>query len=183
MNTYIALIRGINVGGKNKVSMADLRAHLEGLGYSDVETYINSGNVIFKSEASAAWVKSQIESNLPKWFALDSEIIKVLVIDKDTISSVVTSKPAKFGDEPSKYHSDVIFLMDIDTDKAFEVFSPRENVDYVWKGEHVIYSRRLSAELTKSRMSKIVASPLYKSMTIRNWNTTMKLYEMVNNLK
>ena len=180
MNTYIVLLRGINVGGKNKVSMADLRTRLEGANYSTVRTYINSGNVILQSDKTKTEIKSDIESQLPKWFTLDISLLKVHIITDTDLSKIVKSKPTGFGDEPSKHHSDVIFLMDIDSDQAFSIFSPREGVDKVWKGKGVIYSQRLSSERTKSRLGKITASPLYKSMTIRNWNTTIKLLQLVN---
>ena len=160
--------------------MADLKRYLEQIGYTNVRTYINSGNVIVESDKSKNDVKTHIETQLPKWFTLDSDLLKVLVVSKDNLSSVIRSKPRNFGEEPSKYHSDVIFLMDIDVDQAFTIFKPKEGVDQIWKGSNVIYSQRLSAERTKSRLNRIIASPLYKSMTIRNWNTTVKLYEMVN---
>lgn len=181
MNTYAVLLRGINVGGKNRVSMADLKQQLETIGYNDVKTYINSGNVVLSSDKDVSEIKSDIESRLPKWFELDSELLKVHVVSGDVLRAVVQSKPARFGEEPTKYHSDVIFLIDIDADDAFSVFQPHPEVDKIWKGKDVIYSQRLSAERTKSRLNKIMGSPLYKSMTIRNWNTTLKLYEMINN--
>lgn len=181
MNTYAVLLRGINVGGKNKVSMTALKQHLETIGYSDVQTYINSGNIVLNSDKDIAEIKSDIESRLPKWFKLDSELLKVQVVSDVTLRSVVHLKPANFGDEPTKYHSDVVFLIDIDSDEAFAIFKPNPLVDQIWKGENVIYSQRLSTERTKSRLNKIMESPLYKSMTIRNWNTTLKLHEMVNN--
>lgn len=62
------------------------------------------------------------------------------------------------------------------------IFNPREDVDQVWPGDGVIYSQRLSALRTKSRLSNIVASPLYGSMTIRSWSTTIKLLDMLNGL-
>ena len=77
------------------------------------------------------------------------------------------------------YHSDAIFLMGIDADAAMEVFDPRPGVDSVWPGDGVIYSQRLSAERTKSRLSKIVGTKAYKSMTIRSWTTTMALLELL----
>jgi uncharacterized protein (DUF1697 family) len=61
-------------------------------------------------------------------------------------------------------------------------FSPREGVDEVWPGRGVIYSQRLSAERTRSRLSKITSSPLYKSMTIRSWATTLRLWDMIRDL-
>lgn len=182
MDTYVLLIRGINVGGKNKVSMPDLKLHLEETGYDSVETYINSGNIVVKSNKKPSAIKSEIESQLPNWFKLDSELIRVLILSASELIEIVKLRPHGFGDEPEKYHSDVIFLMDIDTNEAFSIFEPREGVDSVWKGNSVIYSQRLSSQRTKSRLNKIMSSPLYKSMTIRNWNTTMKLYNIVRDI-
>lgn len=101
------------------------------------------------------------------------------MLSRDEHRAVVEKRPKGFGDEPEKYHSDAIFLMDIDRDEAFAVFVPRDGVDRVWPGDGLIYSQRLSAQRTKSRLSRIVASPLYKSMTIRSWQTTLKLLELL----
>jgi len=62
------------------------------------------------------------------------------------------------------------------------IFKSREGVDKIWPGDGVIYSQRLSAERTKSWLSTIMASPLYKAMTIRSWNTTVKLLDIVESL-
>ncbi|HMI09001.1 MAG TPA: DUF1697 domain-containing protein [Candidatus Saccharimonadales bacterium] len=182
MNTYVILMRGINVGGKNKVPMAALRKCLEELGFSNVSTFIASGNVILESDKRPDEIKAQIEQVLPKSFQLDSELIKVLVLSHKQLQTVIDSRPKGFGDHPEKYHSDAIFLMGIDLAQAISVFSPREGVDKVWPGEAVVYSQRLSALRTKSRLSKIIASPLYKSMTIRSWNTTTKLLEILGKI-
>jgi uncharacterized protein (DUF1697 family) len=179
MSTYLVLLRGINVGGKNKVSMAALKKCLEELGFSNVSTYIASGNVILDSDKPVGEIKDQIEKVLPKSFKLDSALIKVLVLSRKQLQSVIDNKPKGFGEQPDKYHSDAIFLMDIDADEAMSIFAPREGVDEVWSGKGVIYSQRLSAQRTKSRLSKIVVSPLYKSMTIRSWSTTTKLLELM----
>lgn len=177
-DTYVVLIRGINVGGKNKVPMADLKRCLEGLGFSHVSTYIASGNVIVRSGNGAESVRSRIEAALPGCFKLDSEIIRVLALPGDRLRAIVDGRPKGFGGQPGKYHSDVIFLMGIDAARAMSVFKPREGVDRIWPGEGVVYSQRLSAQRTKSRLSAIMAAPEYKFMTIRNWNTTAKLLEL-----
>ncbi|NJD29384.1 MAG: DUF1697 domain-containing protein [Chloroflexi bacterium] len=179
MTSYLALLRGINVGGKNKVPMAELRKVLEGLGFENVSTYIASGNVFLDSDLSASKVAETIEAALPKAFKLDSDIVKVRVLTADELEAVVKNRPKGFGDEPSKYHSDAIFLMGIDAAEAMTVFSPREGVDKVWPGNGVIYSQRLSAQRTKSRLSRIVGSPLYQSMTIRSWQTTLALLQLM----
>ena len=178
MTTYLVLLRGINVGGKNLVPMARLRALLEELGYTDVSTYIASGNVILGTDRSAAQVKAEIEEALPRAFRLDSELIAVLVLTRDQLQAVVENKPAGFGDEPATYHSDAIFLMGIDSATAMSAFDPRPGVDTVWPGEGVIYSQRLSSQRTRSRLNTMMGSRAYRSMTIRNWRTTTTLLEL-----
>ena len=157
MKTYVILLRGINVGGKNKISMAALRTCLEELGFSNVSTYIASGNVILQSDKRPDEIQAQIEAALPECFNLDNELIKVLVLTRHQLQAVIDNKPEGFGEQPETYHSDAIFLMGIDAAQAMPVFDPREGVDTVWPGEGVIYSQRLSAQRTKSRLGKIVA--------------------------
>jgi uncharacterized protein (DUF1697 family) len=182
IGAYVILLRGINVGGKNKVPMAGLRRCLEDLGFSNVTTYIASGNVIVKSDKIAADIQALVEEALPKCFKLDSELIKVLVLSPGQLQAVINNKPEGFGEHPEKYHSDAIFLMGIDAAQVMPVFDPREGVDEVWPGDGVIYSQRLSAERTKSRLSKIMGSPLYKSMTIRSWSTTTNLLNILHDM-
>jgi uncharacterized protein (DUF1697 family) len=179
MNTFAILIRGINVGGKNKVSMVELKKCLEELGFSNISTFIASGNVILTSDKRADEVQAQIEKALPESFKLDSELIKVLVLTRNQFQAIIDNKPTGFGEQPDKYHSDAIFLMGIDAAQAMPVFDPKEGVDKVWPGNGVIYSQRLSALRTKSRLSRIVGTPAYQSMTIRSWSTTIKLLEIL----
>ena len=182
MNPYVILLRGVNVSGKNIVPMANLKKCLEELGFADVSTYIASGNVMLASDISAEEIKARIEAGLTKSFKLDSELIKVLALSRKRLQSVIDHKPKGFGEQPKKYHSDAIFLMDIEAAEAMPIFNPREGVDKVWPGDGVIYSQRLSAKRTKSRLNKVMASPVYKSMTIRSWNTTVQLLEILKGM-
>ena len=159
--------------------MAGLRKCLEEQGFSNVSTYIASGNVILQSDKSASNVSALIEEVIPENFTLDDGFIKVLVLTHNQLQVIIENKPRGFGEQPEKYHSDVIFLMGIDSAQAINSFKPREGVDQVWAGHGVIYSQRLSSQRTKSRLNKIMETPLYKSMTIRNWNTTSKLHEIL----
>ena len=177
MTRYLVLLRGINVGGRNKVPMAELRELLESHGHTKVSTYIASGNVILSSDRSAAAIKRELEDALPDAFKLDSELIAVLVLTRAQLRAVVRDRPKGFGDHPDRYHSDAVFLMGIDGPTAMKVFDPRPGVDEVWPGNGVIYSQRLSAQRTKSRLGKIVGTPAYRSMTIRSWQTTLALLE------
>lgn len=179
MNSFAILIRGINVGGKNLVPMARLKQCLADLGFADVTTLIASGNVVLRSEKRADEIQAQIEAALPANFKLDSEIVRVLVLSRNQLQGVVENKPRGFGEQPDKYHSDAIFLIGIDAIQAMAVFDPKEGVDTVWPGNGVIYSQRLSALRTKSRLSRIIGTSAYQAMTIRNWNTTTKLLELL----
>lgn len=176
---YLVLLRGVNVGGKNKVPMAELREHLETHGFSAVSTYINSGNVMLASDKKPNQVKADVEKILQKEFNLSHVTNKVLVLSQEQLQAVIDNKPKDFGDQPDMYHSDAIFLMDITANEAMPVFNPREGVDKVWPGTGVVYSQRLSAQRTKSRLSSIVGTPVYHSMTIRSWKTTTKLLELL----
>ena len=179
MTTYLILMRGINVGGKNKISMTKLKVFLEDQAFENVATYLQSGNAIVQSKLAAGTIARKIEKSLPSAFTLDSSLIKILALSGEQLQAVIDHRPKGFGEHPAKYHSDAIFLMDIDSAKAMTAFDPREGVDTIWPGDGVIYSQRLSAMRTKTRLNKMMASPLYKSMTIRSWGTTLKLADLV----
>ena len=121
---YLVLLRGINVGGRNKVPMAALRELLESHGHTKVSTYIASGNVILSSDRSAAAIKRELEEALPKTFKLDSELIAVLVLTRAQLRAVVRKRPKGFGDKPDTYHSDAVFLMGIDAADGDEGLRP-----------------------------------------------------------
>ena len=178
MNTYALLLRGINVGGKNKLPMAALKACLEELGYTRVTTYLASGNVLAQSAQDATAVQAQLERALPERFQLDSALIRIVVLTQAQLQTIVDGKPVGFGERPNNYHSDVIFLMGMTAAQALPVFHPREGVDQIWPGDGVIYSQRLSARRTQSRLSAIVGTSPYQSMTIRTWSTTTQLLDL-----
>lgn len=178
MNSYLILLRGINVGGKNKISMTQLSQLLKEEGFKNVATYIQSGNVLVQSNLDVISLREKFETLLSKKFQLDSQI-RVLVLTHNQLKDVIDNKPKGFGEKPNIYHSDVMFLLDINSNQVLSVFSPKEGVDRIWPGNGVIYSQRLSSQRSKSRLNKIIGTIFYKSMTIRNWNTTTKLLKMI----
>ena len=180
MSPRVILFRGINVGGKNKVPMQQLREWLEELGCTNVSTYLGSGQAIVDSTAPASKLAAMIEDGLPRRFAVNDALIKVLVLTPAKLRAIVDDRPKGFGEQPQKYHSDAIFMMGITVAEAMKSFDPREGVDAVWPGKGVIYSQRLSAERTKSRLGRIILTPAYKSMTIRSWGTTLKLIDLLD---
>src|SRR4030095_8596809 len=104
MTKYVALLRGINVGGKNTLPIAGLKKCLEEMKFSDVATYIASGNVSFESDKGPEEIKAQIEKALHKSVKLDSEFFKVLVLSCNQLQAIITNKPLGFGEQPEKYH-------------------------------------------------------------------------------
>ncbi|MEO6015366.1 MAG: DUF1697 domain-containing protein [Devosia sp.] len=180
MAIYVVLVRGINVGGKNKVGMSALKKCLEDLGYLEISTLLASGNLVLRSSKAASAVAAEIETALPKAFNLDSELIKVLALSAAKFKAMVKGKPKGFSEPAGKYNADAIFMMDATVAKAMKAFDPREGADEVWPGKGVIYHQRLTAKRTQTRLNKMMADPIYKSMTIRSWQTTLKLMDMLD---
>ncbi len=176
MSRYVALLRGINVGGNNIIPMAALRATFEAMGFTDVATYIASGNVLFTSKGRAtsrAKLTATIESALDEAFEYAS---RVVVLSADELARVVAEAPEGFGRDKARYRYDVIFVKPpLTARKVLPEIPTKEGVDVVVAGAHALYVRRLVAKATQSRLSRIVQVPLYKNVTIRNWNTTEKL--------
>ena len=177
-SNYVALLRGINVGGKNIVRMADLRAAFEDAGYAAVGTYIQSGNVLFESDGPPAALESDIETMLEGRFGLS---LVVVVRSHHQLRNVVNRAPDGFGAAPDIHHSDVIFLKaPLSSDQALRAVDLRDGVDQAWPGTGVLYFSRLSERLSQSRMGRIASTPQYQSMTIRNWRTTTRLLSLLD---
>ena len=179
---YLALLRGINVGGSNIIKMTDLKAAFESMGLSDVLTYIQSGNVLFKSaEKDKAKLTKKIEKELSERFGYVSRLV---VITHKQLKQVVEGAPRGFGKQPDKFRYDVIFLKEPLTSKeAMKSVSTKEGVDYAYTGIVVLYFSRLISKATQSRLTRIIGLPVYQNMTIRNWNTTTKLLALMEKEK
>lgn len=179
MNSYVILMRGINVGGKNKIPMAELKLYLEEQGFENVVTYIQSGNVVLRSDLDAEALSAEIEDMLPRKFKLDSSIIRVVALEYKTFKKIVTQAPKEFGNDNASYRYNVIFLINSSPSKAMEQIDARQGVDDVWQGDKAIYFRNSIPNASKSRLSRITQQPIYQSITIRNWNTTTKLLKLL----
>ncbi|PRC47275.1 DUF1697 domain-containing protein [Mycobacterium sp. ITM-2017-0098] len=178
---YVAFLRGINVGGRNKISMADLRGAFEDAGFGNVSTYIQSGNVAFESGGARAKLESGIEALLTE--LLESPPV-VVVRSHRQLRSVVLDAPAEFVDRTEGHHRDVIFLKaPLTAQRAMGVVRLQEGVDDAWPGQAVVYFTRLIAEKTKSKMSRIVGTPEYRLMTIRNWATTSQMLTVLDGMR
>ena len=112
---------------------------------------------------------------LIKTFTFDSQLIKVLVLTHQEIISIIHNAPAGFGANPDTYYSDVVFVIRKPVSEVFAQTECNPEVDKAWPGEVVIYYQRLGEGRTRSRLPKIIAKPIYKSVTIRTFNTVKKL--------
>lgn len=180
MTKYLALLRGINVGGNNIIKMAELREFLTDLGLKNVQTYIQSGNVIFESEEKDRQKLSQkLEKELGEKFHYQSTLV---LITKEEMEEIIKEAPGHFGKDKDKYRYDVIFLKEpLTAEEAIKEVQIKEGVDKVSHGTKALYFSRLISKAGQSRLSKIVQNPIYKSITIRNWNSSSKLAEMMYN--
>jgi uncharacterized protein (DUF1697 family) len=177
MNPYVALLRGINVGGKNLIRMPALKACFEDLGFEEVRTYIQSGNVLFRARGSNAALTKQIETALSKTFDYEP---RVVVRSQKQMKEIVMNAPEGFGSHPATYRYDVIFLKEpLTAARAMKSVTTKEGVDQASAGKGVLYFSRLISRATQSHLTRIISMPVYQSMTVRNWNTTTKLLSMM----
>ncbi len=174
---YILLLRGINVGGKNIIKMADLKACMAGMGFSNVTTYIQSGNVLLNSkETDHSRLMKQIEKTLSEQFGYKA---RTVLITQEQLKKIVENAPDGFGKDQANYKYDVMFLKEpLTAVEAIKSIPAREGVDQQYPGEGVVYFSRLVNRLPQSYLSKLTTQPIYQEMTIRNWNTTTKLLDL-----
>ena len=177
--TLVALLRGINVGGRNRIPMADLKARFEDAGHQDVRTYIQSGNVVFRTEVTDREVlRGALERMLVE--AFDYEAI-VELRSRAELQAVVDAAPSAFGADRDTHLYDVLFLLPaLQPDEVLEALTLRDGVDAAWMGPGVVYVSRLRALASRSGLSKIASHPFYRRMTIRNWNTTTRLLALMS---
>lgn len=174
---YVALLRGINVGGANKVDMRQLKTVFEGAGMTSVATYINSGNVVFSSKIR---VRSRLVGLLEKAIAKRfSFTVRVLVRDLKSMRAVVKALPSHWtNDETMK--CDVMFLWDdIDRPSIVNELPTKPEIDDLRYASGALIWRVDRMNVTKSGMMRLVGTPLYKQMTVRNCNTARKLLELM----
>jgi uncharacterized protein (DUF1697 family) len=177
LTTYLALLRGINVGGKNKVSMPQLRLVFEDLGHEGVRTYVQSGNVVFESRSSAPKkVATDIEHAISETFDLS---ISVLIRTRRELERVAGEHPlASKGVALSLLH--VMFLADRPSSKAIESLDP----DRSPPDEFVVTRREVYLLFPKgSGRSKLTVDYFERMLgtraTARNWNTVLKMLKMM----
>ena len=177
---YLALLRGVNVGGGNIIRMTDLKACCEASKLRNVATYIQSGNVLFEAaETDLVKLVRKLERALSETFRPYQA--RIVLCSHAKLRRIVEKAPKGFGSQPQKYRYDVIYLKEpLTASAAMKSVTTRSGVDAAFIGPDVLYFSRLIARASQSHLARIVALPIYQDMTIRNWNTTIKILALMD---
>ena len=174
---FVALLRGVNVGGNNMLSMKSLKASFEAMGFTNVSTYINSGNIIFQSkEDDPRKLEKKIEQMLSSDYQLES---KVVLRSLPEMEKLVKTLPQNWGDN-SDWRFNVIFLRhSIDSEKILDELPANSDIEEVLYRPGTLLWSVQASEANRSKFVKLSTRKSFKDMTVRNLNTTRKLYDLM----
>lgn len=174
---YVVLLRGINVGGKNIIKMADLKKAVEKCGFVNVRIYIQSGNILFESDdKNISEIVENLEASFLKDFAYNSCII---VKSYEQFQKIVSDVPSDW-EKRNDLRCYIAFIGGaIPIQDVMREIELKEGIDFIKAGEGVLYMSTLLSGLTRSRFTKLISKNVYKYITIRNYTTTRKILELV----
>lgn len=179
MKRYIALLRGINISGKNKISMAELKSCLIAFGYIDVFTHLNSGNVVFSvDESSEILLADKIKAMIQEWFGLD---IPVFVISQEELKDLLSEAPAWWGTDDKEIYDNLIFVMPSATAEmiAEKIGEPTNELEQIHICKNAIFWSFDRKQYAKANWWKKTASAgIGEMLTIRTANTLKKIVAM-----
>ncbi len=174
---YVALLRGINVGGKTLIKMGELKTCIEALGLDSVSTYIASGNVLFESEeADGAELETKIERAVEQRFGLP---VKVVVLDRASYERIVDSIPKSWVGDASVRANIAFVRRDIDAKQVIRELEPDPEIEEVKAVSGAILWATKRSALNRSVMRRLIGGKTYRQLTVRNLNTTLKLRELL----
>lgn len=177
LTPYVALLRGINVGGHNLISMPELEGCFRALGYRDVGSYINTGNVIFRERPTDARVlEANIEQALHGRF---SEHIRTLVRDLDQMQAIVEDIDRTWRTGADEKRNVIFLAAEIDNEAVLDGLHPRADIESVRYLPGVLLWSAKQQYLTRSQMLKLNRLPIYQGMTVRSPGTTRRIYQMM----
>ncbi len=174
MIQYICLMRGINVGGKNMVAMKTLKDLFEELGFLQVRTYINSGNILFKCDQRESEVlATRCQIAIKQSLNLD---ISLMILSEEQLVDAMAHTPIWWDTDQKSKHNAIFVIPPATSEEIVkgmgDIKPEYEKVD--WFGPIIFWSAPLTT-FSRTRWSQIVKTPYYGSITIRNANTTKKL--------
>ena len=171
---YLALLRGINVGGNNVIAKDDLRRCFEDLGFRNVRTYIQSGNIVFRApEGETRKLTERVESGLSKRF---SYAARAIVLSHAGYRAALAAAPAAWGEDDAYRHNALFTLAGTTPEDVLAGLPPvRDELETVAAGPGVIFWSAEKRRVTRSAFVKLPALPVYRQVTIRNHNTVRRL--------
>lgn len=179
MKRYVAFLRGINISGKNKIAMTELKKEFEKLGFMEVKTYLNSGNVVFSGEeADRGRITTIIETMIKNQFGLD---IPIFVISQEELGDILNNAPGWWGNENKEIYDNLIFIMPPATfaDVFNEIGEPKEELEKIQDCKETIFWSYIRKEYQKTNWwSKTAGADIGKKLTIRTANTIRKTVGM-----
>ena len=179
MRRYVALLRGINISGKNKIPMAELKKGFEKLAFEEVKTYLNSGNVIFSSgEDDTEKLTKQIQGMIKDQFDLD---IPVFVISRATFEDILQNAPDWWGNDNKEIYDNLIFIMPPAkfSDVYSEIGEPKKELEKIEGYKDVIFWSFSRKDYQKTNWwSKTASANIGAKLTIRTANTVRKIAKM-----
>lgn len=178
MTLYVALLRGINVGGNNIIPMAELSKTFTKMGLTSVKTYIQSGNVIFQSaDEDARDLEKRIERALTKAHRYEA---KVVLRSMKEMDGIVRDLPRAWKKADETWRCNVLFLRhEIDSKDVLDGISPKKDIEQLAYRPGVLYWSALAKDVTRTAMAKLASHAIYKNVTVRNLNTTRKIHELM----
>lgn len=178
---YVALLRGINVGGNARVEMSHLRLMFESLGFEKVVTYINSGNVIFASDQQdLQHIAETIQKAMHSEFGL---LVPVLIKSSKELQNIVHTIPSSWRNN-NEMKTDVMFLWEaIDRASIVDDLSVNPQIEIIQYVPGALLWSIGRQDITKSKITKLVGTRLYAQMTVRNVNTVRKLEQLLGELE
>jgi uncharacterized protein (DUF1697 family) len=178
---YVALLRGINVGGKNIIKMEKLKSIFMENGYTSVTTFIQSGNVIFETkETNKEKVTKHIENLLSKTVQYKS---RVALLSYSELKKVVSDAPREWQTSTDIRCYVAFVIQPVTANDVAKGIKLKDNVDFLKIGSGVVYMTTLLSGITKSGFSKLIGTKVYQYLTIRNFNTTKKLLALMEKNK
>ena len=178
---FLALLRGINVGGKNIIAKEDLQRCFEDLGCTNVRTYIQSGNILFRTaESSVKRLTASVEQGLSDRFSYEAQAV---VLSHKKYKSAVQAAPRSWGQDDQQKHN-ALFTLSGTTPAAVlaQLATPKADIETVTTGPGVIFWSISKQHQTRTTLMKLPKEPVYQQMTIRNHNTVLKLMELFESI-
>lgn len=179
MKRYVALLRGINISGRNKIAMSELKEGFAELSFQDITTHLNSGNVIFSSIIDDENnLSKQIESMIKKRFGLD---IPVFIVLQEELEEALDNAPDWWGNDDKEVYDNIIFLMPpLSYEELYnEIGNPKAEYEKVHNHGNIIFWSFSRKDYQKTNWwSRTASAQVSTKITIRTANTIRKVVRL-----